>query len=172
MKFKFLYITVYLLLIGTASYAQSLYLALNNGTNASFNLDNIRKVTFDPNVMNLQLNDGTVHSWNISTIDYFFYVESSLNLVENLVNNDLLFYNVFPNPVSSELNINYKLHQEDIVTIALYDLKGKVVLEKRVGKKTSGAHFESIDLSSMPKGIYACVIQSPNFIRSKKVYKQ
>ena len=64
------------LLLGLASIsskAQSIYFNYSNGTNAAYNLTDVRKITFVADEMNLQLFDGSVYSWNVSSIGHYQY---------------------------------------------------------------------------------------------------
>ena len=65
-------------------------------TQSSYGLEDVRKITFDGDLMNLHLLDGSLYTWNVSTI----------------------------------LNVSFNLPKANDMSIALYDLQGKVVLEK------------------------------------------
>ena len=73
-----------LVLLTVSSQAQSIYFNYTNGTNASYLLEDVRKITFDNDVMNLHFLDGTLYAWNVSTIGYYQYEESALGVEEVL----------------------------------------------------------------------------------------
>jgi hypothetical protein len=141
---------------GTMSFAQSLNFNYTDGTNASYNLENIRKITFDADVMNLHMLDGSVYAWNVSTIGYYQYDETSLNLQEWLNNANTWDVTIFPNPTSYTLTVRFNLPQSDEVLIELYEMQGKLILSKNIGKKETGEHQELLDLSNVPLGTYVC----------------
>jgi len=66
-----LFLFISLMLFTTELNAQSIHFNYTDGTNASYNLEDVRKITFDADVMNLHLWDGSVYSWNVSTIGYY-----------------------------------------------------------------------------------------------------
>jgi hypothetical protein len=88
--------------------------------------------------MNLHLQDGTISSWNVSTIGYYDYNVNLVNVEPILdeVNN----WNVqlFPNPIKDEIQLKYNLSKEEKIQIALYDLAGKLILVKNFGTKNAG----------------------------------
>ena len=160
------------MLIGTMSFAQSIHFNYTDGTNATYNLEDVRKITFDADVMNLHLWDGSVYAWNLSTIGYFKYNETSLNLNEWISAANAWELSVFPNPTSTDLHVRFNLPQEDEIYIALYDMQGKLILEKKMGNKISGEHQETLDLHRLPQGTYVCRITGKQNSITKKVIKQ
>jgi hypothetical protein len=152
--------------------AQSIHFNYTDGTNASYNLADVRKITFDADVMNLHLLDGSVYAWNVSTIGYYEYDESSLNVQEWLNNANYWQVVVFPNPTSTNLNVRYNLPMEDEITIALFDMQGKLILEKKMGNKISGEHQETLDLKDLPQGSYVCRITGKQNSITKQVVKK
>jgi hypothetical protein len=152
--------------------AQSIHFNYTDGTNASYNLEDVRKITFDAELMNLHLLDGSVYAWNVSTIEHYQYDESTLNVQEWLsyVNGWELV--IFPNPTSTTLNVHYNLTKEDEITIALFDMHGKLILQKNLGKQVSGEHQETLDLTSIPQGNYVCRITGQQKTITKTVIKK
>ena len=160
------------MLLGAKSYAQSINFNYTDGTNSSYDLADIRKITFDADVMNLHLMDGSLYTWNVSTIGDYDYGDSSLNvgaLLNSLNTWELI---IFPNPVSNSLKIQYKLSKEDKICIALYDVFGKLILEKKFGEQLPGSHTEILDLTNIPKGNYGLRIVGQNQSITKNVIKQ
>jgi hypothetical protein len=151
--------------------AQSIHFNYTNGTNASYNLEDVRKITFDADLMNLHLLDGSVYAWNVSTIGHYQYDESSLNVQEWLSTANAWELVIFPNPTSTNLNVRYNLPKEDKITIALFDIQGKLILQKSLGKQVSGEHQETLDLNSTPQGTYVCRITGQQNKITKTVIK-
>lgn len=60
---------------------------------------------------------------------------------------------LYPNPVKSNLNINYELKKESSVTLAVYSLDGKLVREYNKGM-LFGNQSTTLDISSFKKGMY------------------
>jgi hypothetical protein len=121
--------------------------------------------------MNLHLWDGTVYAWNVGTIGHYQYDESSLNVQEWINNANAWELVIFPNPTSTTLNVRYNLPKEDELTIALFDMQGKLILQKNLGKQVSGEHQETLDLTSIPQGTYVCRISGQQNTITKTVIK-
>jgi hypothetical protein len=159
------------MIVSTMSFAQSIQFNYTDGTNTSYNLEDVRKITFDNDVMNLHLLDGSIYSWNVSTIGYYQYDESSLNIQEWLNNKNEWELTLFPNPTSSVLNVSFNLPESDEVSIELYDMKGKLILTKNLGKKETGAHQEVLNLTIVPKGTYVCRLAGQKNTIKKQLIK-
>ncbi|MBM3440817.1 MAG: T9SS type A sorting domain-containing protein [Bacteroidetes bacterium] len=170
-KSKPIALLVAAMLMGTMSYAQSIYFNYTDGTNATYNLQDVRKITFTDDVMNLHLTDGAVFSWNVSTIGYYQYDETILNTQEWLNQANAWQVRVFPNPTSTVLNVRFQLPKEDQVSISLSDLQGKLLLTKNIGTKIAGEYLETLDLSGLPQGNYLCRISGQQQTITKQVIK-
>jgi uncharacterized delta-60 repeat protein len=66
------------------------------------------------------------------------------------------FLMVYPNPATDNLSIAYSLPQDEIVSVALYDLQGNLLKQLISGqRKLAGANEELINLSKqLPQGTY------------------
>jgi hypothetical protein len=160
------------MLMRIVSFAQSIHFNYTDGTNAAYNIVDIRKVTFDADVMNLHLLDGSVYAWNVSTIGYYQFDESSVSALNLLNNANAWEVNVYPNPTSTSLNISFNLPQADEVSIHLFDTQGKLISEKQIGKRESGKYQELIDLTNIPQGTYVCRITCNHNTITKQIIKK
>ena len=79
---------------------------------------------------------------------------------------------VFPNPTSINLNVSFKLPKADKMSIVLYDLQGKVVLEKKLGTKAMGKYQEVLNISALPNGVYVCRISGGHNSITKQIIKK
>jgi hypothetical protein len=122
--------------------------------------------------MNLHLLDGSVYAWNVSTIGHYEYDETSLNLNEWISAANAWEVFVYPNPTNTDLHVRFNLPKEDEISIALYDMQGKLILEKNMGNKISGEHQETLDLQDLPQGTYVCRITGKQNSITKQVIKQ
>lgn len=161
-----------LLLAGTACFAQSIYFNYTNGTEASYALVDVRKITFDDDVMNLHFNDGSLYSWNVSTIGYYQYDESQVNVQEWLNQVNAWEVNVYPNPTDARLNLQFNVPAADDVSLSLHDAQGKLILEKKLGALPTGVDHEMLDLEALPQGIYVCRIAGRQHTITKQIVKQ
>ncbi len=78
--------------------------------------------------------------------------ENPLNLMEK----DIPNVNVYPNPVSSSMNIGIDNVEEKCVNVRISDILGRRYLDEEVELKTG---VVKIDVSSLTKGLYLCYIE-------------
>jgi hypothetical protein len=158
--------------ISINSFAQSINFKYTDGTNSNYDLSDIRKITFDADLMYLHLMDGNIYSWNVSTIGNYEFGEDLLD-VENLLF-DLNYWSlkVYPNPATSLFHLQYELPREDEIRIELFDIQGKVLIDKRLGVQSMGEHLEILDLTNFPDGTYRCRIIGLRKSITKNVVKQ
>lgn len=156
--------SVMLLLSSYVSNAQSqLSVLLTNGQTDAFFVSDIRSIKFINNTMNVTENNGTQSSWPIvDIIEYSFKGANSIGQTSESTSN---YLNIFPNPVSDKLSIEYWTLNESKITIELLDLSGKIVRTIfdgiHQGKQT---YTWTKDL---PSGMYLCRIVS----KSKSITK-
>jgi hypothetical protein len=122
--------------------------------------------------MNLQLLDGSVYSWNVSSIGNYQFDENPLGVDELLEKVNTWQVTVFPNPATNLLNVKYNLPTEDNISISIFDLQGKLLLEVNKGIRTKGEHEEILDISILPAGHYVCCISGQTNTISKNIIKQ
>lgn len=170
--FKSSALVVGALLTAVMGFAQSIHFNYTDGTNNSYNLQDVQKITFDADVMNMHLLGGSIYSWNVSSIGYYEYDESSVNIEEWLHQANAWDVAVYPNPTNGFLNVQFNLPKEDKILIGLYDVQGKLVLEKSLGNSAAGEHKEMLDLTHLPNGTYVCRISGEHNTITKKVFKQ
>ena len=72
------------MLISTISFSQKIHFNYTDSTKSSYGLEDVRKITFEGDVMNLHLLDGSLYAWNVSTIGNYEYEETALNTQELL----------------------------------------------------------------------------------------
>ena len=72
-------------------------------------------------------------------------------------------FSVYPNPVKDILNINSKVAVDKVV---IYDVLGKVVLQEVPGKISP-----SIDMSTLPSGVYVVKVTIDNNSKTVKILK-
>ncbi|MGB1243068.1 MAG: T9SS type A sorting domain-containing protein, partial [Chitinophagales bacterium] len=75
---------------------------------------------------------------------------------------------VFPNPVSSELTIEYHASANASPSIGLYNLTGQKVLSQLI-EVTEGLNVVRLDVSQIPKGMYFLKVQEASGELSERV---
>lgn len=80
---------------------------------------------------------------------------------------DAVIFGLYPNPVVTQMVVQYYLHKNEPVTIQLIDMQGKTAFTKSLGKRDKGLNFAEIDLTSLKPGTYVLALQTAN-----KTYKR
>lgn len=171
LKFKPLSLLFLSFLISAMVTAQSIHFDYIDGTTVAYNLEDLRKITFDADVMNLHMLDGSLYAWNVSTIGNNQYDATPLNVEDWIHTANAMEVVVFPNPTSNFLEVRFTLPAADQIGISLYDFQGKLVLEKHLAKQVSGIYQQTLDLTNVAEGTYLCRIFGKHTYITKKVIK-
>ena len=166
MKTTLLFLSVFL---GTMNFAQSIHFNFNDGTNASYNLSEVRKITFDNDLMKMHLWDGTIYSWSVFDIGWYEYDQGTLN-AEML--SDKFSVNIFPNPFNDKFLFKYELDEVTDVTYSIVDINGQVVNNWCQANQGNGQYLRDISLLNHPPGTYYLKIKFNEISISKKIIKQ
>jgi aminopeptidase N len=62
----------------------------------------------------------------------------------------------YPNPVTGKTTFTYSIQGNQPVTLAIYDLSGKKIMDLVNGEQSLGTHVTTADLSSLTAGLYLC----------------
>lgn len=152
-----LLVSIMLVALGTSVLkAQDINVHFNDGTELSFTLEDVQKITFEADVMFLHLTDGDLYSWDVNTINFYEYVGVVSHLEETQRQVDHFDIELFPNPARGMVNLRFQVLTEDNLVMFLSDMSGKVLLQKRLGVLAQGEYLETIDLSLLSKGNYLC----------------
>ncbi len=75
----------------------------------------------------------------------------------------------FPNPFNPSTNISFHIPSRTFVSLKIYDILGREVVDLVSAEIESGDHFVKWDASRMANGIYYCRLQSGSFMETKKL---
>jgi len=141
---KIVAMTVMLLLATVQPRAQSgdkLYVYAPDGTSKSFVLDNLQKITFTEQTINLIPVTGTVTAINFENVAVITFKEKPVGIVTPVKKSDVKLY-VEADKVRIESDA-------DISAVKLYNLQGRLLKNQTVQSSSA-----DISLSSCPAGIY------------------
>lgn len=118
----------------------------------------------------LEVNDpwngdgGTLNSWSIKVCK---------QIASNLSTKDIAFQNlsVWPNPANNIVNISFESDANDIVTIEMFDIQGRI-LKQQKADASIGNVSQSIDVNSLPVGVYVLKMTQGNKQFNSKIVKQ
>jgi hypothetical protein len=119
--------------------------------NRSFKIQLIRTTN---DSLYLELKSGvlfdTANNTN-SSVEYNYLTTGIINLDNGQ------FIKLFPNPVTNKMTVQYNLMGSQKLILRVYDLTGRLILEKSDFKSNSG-----IELSNIAKGTYYVQFINPN----------
>ncbi len=79
---------------------------------------------------------------------------------------------IFPNPVQNEIIANFDLDKPGTLTFKVFDVRGSVVLTRDYFFESKGYHKTSIDIHSIPPGIYIFRVEQSGFVYTGKFIKE
>ncbi|MBE9491946.1 MAG: T9SS type A sorting domain-containing protein [Bacteroidetes bacterium] len=80
-------------------------------------------------------------------------------------------FQVFPNPSSNNISLEFELTESTFVSIELFNAVGSQLMVIENASFTMGRHNISHDIGALPEGIYFCRLQIGNEIYTRKIIK-
>jgi hypothetical protein len=75
----------------------------------------------------------------------------------------------YPNPFNPTTTINYELQKPGFVSLKIYNVLGKVLVDLVNEVQEAGIHGISFNAMNLPSGTYIYKIQSGNFVQVRKM---
>lgn len=94
---------------------------------------------------------------------------NTMNLEEQQLPENFILSNNFPNPFNPITTFTYSLSAGTPVSLNVYDLNGKLVLEYNEGIKSPGKHKIIVNGSELSSGPYFCVFSIGSIKMIKKI---
>jgi hypothetical protein len=163
-----------LLLISISASAQSVTFSKTDGTTLSFNLNNVPKITFNNNKVQVYAINGNTTELDINNIQYYKYNQSSITTSIDDLKVDKEFYDIllYPIPIDNILNINYSLKKNSDIKIKIMDLIGNQIGLYNYGTQVQGQHNIKIELEGLSPGVYIIELQNQNKSVHNKIIKK
>jgi hypothetical protein len=76
---------------------------------------------------------------------------------------------VFPNPATSNFSVAFELTAPDMPEISIYDISGKLVLNKALGLLPDGSNEIAINTYGLAKGTYILQLNGKHLHEQKKL---
>jgi len=152
--------------------AQSTFIQLHftDGTQQNFALNNLRKIDFSDTQVRLHQADETIIAWNYNLIDFYRYTDVETNVADAESFSTEIRMDIFPNPATNILNVNYSIPVKETIQIAIYSMSGNRILDQRINNKAESGAWQH-DVSDLPSGIYVLMMQGAQFSISKTIIK-
>ena len=144
------------------SFGQEVTFDYSNSNSVNYALADIDNITFTGDILNLELNDGTIISRNINTIEKFQYNNANIDTTDNVGIKDMLgiieeiSLKLYPNPNEGEFQISYSLLSAENIQINILNQNGTLVKEVFNGENEIGDYNLNINLDDLASGVYIC----------------
>ena len=135
--------------------AQNLVVNLNNATINTFPIASIQSIKFGASTMILQEFNGTVSTWNISDINNYAFSPSGVGVDEH-PSSFVNVLNIFPNPSSGVVNVQFQTEAMSNITVEIISGEGKKLHQMYAGNH-EGLQTYTWN-SNLSNGVYYCRI--------------
>jgi hypothetical protein len=155
-----------------AGNAQELIITLNSGTESTFPIPSLKKITFENDDMQVyKAGENSPSEFSIKNLCcvYFNNTVSTDLPLEKIRNPGNI--EIYPNPVSEKLNIEYPISNPNNypLHLVIYTTDGKVLLQESINNQSGSI---SISLSGFSNGLYIAQMQIGDVFYSKKIIKK
>jgi hypothetical protein len=162
---KNIYIACAALFCMSAS-AQTMFVRPITGSQTSYPVADIQKLTFDNGNMLVTNNTGVSGSFALSGLRYVSFTDFNLGTTNpELATNK--FY-AYPNPANHILNISGSNTIHRVSQIEILSLEGRLLMQQ----KPANESVPQVDISALPQGMYLCKITNSNQKETLKFLKQ
>lgn len=152
---------VLLVLFCSSLKAQTMYVRPLTGTQTSYPVDNIQKLTFENANLIVTNASGTIGTFALADNRYINFADLTLGTVSHqIVKNSFYLY---PNPTATVLNVGNDDTSQTIMHLEIISLEGRLLIKQNTPQ---------IEITSLPIGMYFCRITSTNKTQTIKFLKQ
>ena len=169
MKYKQLkFIAVLLLGLGlTGLQAQTMNVKEMGGTETSYSLSEISKITFSSGNLTILETDNNSVDYALTNLRYLNFSSTITEVNENF-NTEISQLKIYPNPTKDILNIDFQEIENPIGIIKIHSLEGRLIETLAVESN----NIVTLDLSQLSNGIYLCHYINDKEIKTVKIIKQ
>lgn len=87
---------------------------------------------------------------------------------DNVANNNAILGQVYPNPARTEINIPYSVATSKQVEITITNMMGQTVKTVANQNVSAGNYVTTVDVSTLPAGMYFCTLKADNAVQTTK----
>ncbi len=146
--------------------AQTMFVRPIAGSQTTYPVADIQKLTFDNGNMLVTNNTGVSGSFALSGLRYVSFTDFNLGTTNpELATNK--FY-AYPNPANHILNISGSNTIHRVSQIEILSLEGRLLMQQ----KPANESVPQVDISALPQGMYLCKITNSNQKETLKFLKQ
>ncbi len=171
MQNKRLLCVVFLLSIGFSSLKaqNALCVKEKSGTQTSFTLNGLRKLTFPTGSMMVNKTDGSTSTYTFSAIRSLTF-SNLVNNVSPIVKKERGNLTLYPNPVIDQLQMSYETLKDGNVLVEIIDFQGRILHRQTISCQ-EGTNQATISVAQLQKGLYLFRLQNRKNIETIKFIK-
>ena len=118
--------------------------------------------------------DGNGNIWIGTGFGLAVYKEGGVvsveeNQIREIVPNEYLLYQNFPNPFNPTTTIKYSIPKLSFVTIKIYDVLGSEVATLLNEERPAGTYELNWNANNISSGVYFYTLQAGDFVETKKM---
>ena len=163
-----LFTLILLLFITGNANAQQIFFYFNDESVQVYNLDEVSRIDFDAENINLHLTDESLVSFNTDLLNYYRYFAESVTSIESSPARP--DFRIFPNPTDNNLHLKMDLLKKSNLNVRVQSIQGVLMLEKTIQAKNQDDI--SLNLSGFASGQYICVINTGEYLITKSFVKR
>lgn len=171
---------------GFYNFQRLIHIPLNSQLYAEAVYDNTSANTFNPNSPPQDVYAGEATTDEMLVV-YFAYTPYQPGDENIIIDSTILstppppisdvvktaqLYDPFPSPATDQLTVQYFLPESGNVTLDLFDIAGKQVMNIRSGKQDSGFTTNTIDVKALSAGTYFLKLTHNGITRTKKIVRE
>jgi hypothetical protein len=146
--------------------AQTMFVRPIAGSQTTYPVADIQKLTFDNGNMLVTNNTSASGSFALSALRYVSFTDFNLGTTNPALATSKFY--AYPNPASHMLNISGSNAMQSVSQIEILSLEGRLLMQQKPANTT--AH--QVDISALPQGMYLCKITNGNQQETLKFLKQ
>lgn len=159
---------VLLLALGLSNLqAQTMYVKEKSGTQTTYSLGSITKMSFSSGNIVVSKNSGSPDTYALSDLQYLNFQDITTGIAEVEKQESTIF--LYPNPVVDVLNIRLSKAENKTGLIEIISIEGKVVSSLTINAQ---ANVYQVNITALPKGIYLCKVKNGTILETTKFLKQ
>ena len=147
----------------------ALYVKEKSGTQTSFTLNGLRKLTFPAGNMTVIKSDGTTSTYAFSTIRSLTFSDL-INNFSPIAKKERSNLTLYPNPVIDQLQMSFETLKEGSVQTEIIDFQGRILHRQTISCQ-EGTNQATIPVSQLQKGLYLFRLQNGNNVETIKFIK-
>ena len=146
--------------------AQTMFVRPIAGSQTTYPVADIQKLTFDNGNMLVTNNTGGSGTFALSGLRYVSFTDFNLGTTNpEMATNK--FY-AYPNPASHMLNISGSNTLQRVDNIQILSLEGRLLMQQKLLNESR----PQVNISALPQGMYLCKITNGNQQQTLKFLKQ